>query len=60
MGEKTFYLLNKKMRRKSQISEYYIPSPKGYDEEDTRSIDEKPHNPVGVLTKKTKQSMKCD
>ena len=34
------------MRRKNQISEYHAPSPKGYNKEDTRSIDEKHPNPL--------------
>ena len=34
------------MRRKNQISEYYAPSLKGYNEEDRRLIDEKPPNPI--------------
>ena len=48
------------MRKKNQISEYYAPSPKRYNEEDTRLIDEKLPNLVGVLKKKTKRFMKCD
>ena len=38
---------SKKVRKKNQILEYHIPSPEGYNEEDMRSIDEKPPNPVG-------------
>ena len=60
MGEKTSYLLDKKVRRKNKISEYYSLSPEGYNEEDMRSINEKPPNPVGVLRRKTERSMKCD
>ena len=48
------------MRKKNQISEYHSPSPKGYDKKNTRLIDEKPPNPLGVLGKKTERSMKCD
>ena len=59
-GWKNLLPINKKVRRKNQIFEYPSPSPKGYDEENTRSIDEKPPNPVGVLWKKTKRSMKSD
>ena len=47
------------MRKKNQIPEYLAPSPKGYNEEDTRSIDEKPSNPVEVLRRKTERSIKC-
>ena len=47
-------------RKKNQIFEYPAPSPKGYNEEDTRSINKKPSNPVGVLRRKTKRSMKYD
>ena len=32
MGEKTSYLLDRKVRRKNQIPEYHAPSPKEYDE----------------------------
>ena len=35
------------MRRKNRILEYHAPSPKRFDEEDKRSINEKPSNPVG-------------
>ena len=58
--EKTSCLLDKKMRKKNQIPEYHAYIPEGYDKEDTRLIDEKPPNPVRVLRKKTKRSMKCD
>ena len=33
MGEKTFYLLDRKVKRKNQVSEYHILSPKRYDED---------------------------
>ena len=52
--------MNRKVRRKNQILEYHAPSSEGYNEEDTRTIDKKPPNPVGVLRKKTEKSMKCD
>ena len=52
--------MNRKVRGKNQIPEYHAPSPEGYNEEDTRLIDEKPPNLVGVLKKKTKKSMKYD
>ena len=58
MGEKTSCLLDKKMRKKNQIPEYHSASPEGYNEEDTRLIDEKPPNPVGILRRKTKRSIK--
>ena len=45
--EKTSCLLDRKVRWKNQISEYHTPSSKGYNEEDTRSIDEKHPNPMG-------------
>ena len=54
MGEKTSCLSNRKVRRKNQIPEYHAPSSEGYDEEDTRSIDEKPPNPVGYWGGKPK------
>ena len=46
MGEKIFCLLDRKVRKKNQIFKYHVPSPEGYNEEDTRLIDEKPHNLV--------------
>ena len=48
------------MRKKNQIPEYHTSSLEGYDEKDTRLIDEKPPNLVGVLRRKTKRSRKCD
>ena len=51
---------NKKLRRKNQISEYHVPSHEGYDEENMRSIDEKSPNPMRILRRKTKRSIKCD
>ena len=60
MAEKTSCLLDRKMKRKNQIPENHAPSPKGYNEEDTRLINEKLPNPVGVLRKKIERSMKCD
>ena len=56
MGEKTSCLLDRKVRRKNQISEYHTPSPKGYDEENTRLINKKLPNPVGELKRKTEKS----
>ena len=46
------------MRKKNQILEYHAPSPKGYNEEFTKLIDERPPNRVGVLRRKTERSMK--
>ena len=40
--KKTFYLLDRKMRRKNQISKYHVPSSKRYNKEDMRLIIEKP------------------
>ena len=60
MSEKISCLLDKKMRKKNQIPQYHAPSSKGYDEEDTRSINKKAPNQVGVLKRKTEKSMKCD
>ena len=60
MDGKTSYLSDRKMKRKNQIPEYYAPSPKKYDKEDTKSIDKKPPNPVEYWRKKTKRSMKYD
>ena len=60
MGEKISCLLDKKMRRKNQISEYDISSAKKYNEEDIRSINEKHPKLIGVLRKKTEKSIKCD
>ena len=54
MVEKTSYLLDKKVKRKNQVPEYYAPSPKGYNEEDTRSIDEEPPNRMGYWGEKPK------
>ena len=42
------------MRKKNQIPEYHAPSPKGYNEENTRSIDEKLPDPVGYWEGKPK------
>ena len=44
------------MRRKNQIPEYYNSSPKGYNKEDTKLIDEKLPNPVGELKKEIEKS----
>ena len=33
MDRKTFCLLDKKVRKKNQIPEYYAPSPKKYNED---------------------------
>ena len=60
MGEKTSYLLNKKVKKKNQIPEYHAPSLKRYNKEDTKLINEKSLNPVGVLTGKIERSMKSD
>ena len=60
MSEKTSCLSKRKVRRKNQIFEYHVLSPKGYNKGDTRSIDKKPANPVGVLSRKTEISLKCD
>ena len=60
MCKKTSCLSDRKVRRKNQIPEYSTPSLKGYDEEDTKSINKKLPNLVGVLRKKTKRSMKYD
>ena len=38
--------INRKVKRKNQILDYHASSPKGYNEEDMRSIDEKHFNPV--------------
>ena len=54
MGEKTSYLLDRKVRKKNQIYEYHAPSPEGYNEEDIRLIDEKLPNPVGYWGEKLK------
>ena len=48
------------MKRKNQILEYHAPSPEGYNEKDTRLINKKPPNLVGVLRRKTERSMKYD
>ena len=54
MGEKTFCLLDRKVRKKNQIPKYHAPSPKGYNEEDTRLIDEKPPDSIGYWGGKPK------
>ena len=33
MGKKTFYLLDRKVKKKNQISKYYAPSSKEYNED---------------------------
>ena len=53
MDEKTSCLLDRKMRRKNQILKYYVSSPKGYNKKDIRLINEKLHNPLGVIMRKT-------
>ena len=60
MSEKTSCLLDSKMKKKNQIFEYHAISSEGYNEKNTRSIDEKPPNLVEILRKKTKRSMKYD
>ena len=45
--EKTSYLLGKKVRMKNQIPEYHTPSPKRYNEENTRLINKNLSNLVG-------------
>ena len=60
MVKKNLLPINRKVRKKNQIPEYPAPSPKAYNEEDIKSIDEKSPNPVGVLRRKTKKLMKCD
>ena len=45
-NRKTSCLSDKKVRRKNQILEYHASSPKRYNEEDTKSIDEKHSNPM--------------
>ena len=60
MSKITSCPLDRKLRRKNKIPEYHVPSPKRYGEEDTRLINKKPPNPVAVLRRKTKRSMKCD
>ena len=54
MDEKTSCLLDRKVRKKKQILEYYAPRPERYNEEDTRLIDEKPFNPVRYWGRKPK------
>ena len=39
MDEKTSCLSDKKVMKKNQVFEYHTSSAKGYDKEDTRSID---------------------
>ena len=39
--KKTSCLSDRKVKRKNQVPKYHAPSPEGYDEEDTRSIDKK-------------------
>ena len=47
MGEKPLAYQIGKMRKKNQILNYHASSSEGYDQEDTRLIDEKPPNPMG-------------
>ena len=58
MDEKTSCLSDRKVRKKNQISEYYVPSPKKYNEKDTKSIDKKSPKLVGVLKRKTERLIK--
>ena len=44
------------MRIKNQIPKYHVPSPKEYNEKDTRLIHEKSPNLLEELKKKTKRS----
>ena len=44
---KNLLSMNRKVRRKNQIPQYHAPSSEGYDEEDMRSMDEKPPKQVG-------------
>ena len=48
-GWKNLLPTNRKVRRKNQIPKYPAPSPKRYNEEDTRLIDEKLPDTVGIL-----------
>ena len=58
--KKTSFLSDRKVKRKNQVFEYHISSPKGNNEEDIRSINDKLSNPVRVLGKKIKRSIKYD
>ena len=47
--------INRKVKKKNRILEYLASSSKGYDKEDTRSIDEKPPKPGRVLIEKNRK-----
>ena len=50
--KKITYLFDEKVKKKNKIFEYYTSSLKGYNEEDTRSINEKLPKPINNWERK--------